>query len=257
MKRWLIYLFCAVNSFAEGQIVTDRPSQSNGPSVVDRGTFQMESGINYTEVNGFSHGVWTLPKNLFRIGLGKGIELRTANGLQVRATSFGTLVEFFPFELGLKFQLLNREETKTKIGLVVHGFTTAGINQGNSGRRGGNATLAVQHRLNEKHALLYNLKYSLSSVGDIQNGYLVHEGFASLVYSVSLGERIGLFAECYGGVIDFTLLTSQSYHCNVDLGFTASLRPNLQLDYSFGFGILDRFNFQEIGISFCVPSKTK
>jgi hypothetical protein len=249
----LIILGCCIG--LQAQIVTDRPSQSYGPFVLPASSFQQESSVNYSQNLGFAHGVFFGPVNFFRLGLGKQLELRAANGLTFQKLGKDILVGFVPFRLGLKAQLTKNEDRKTQVGILIQGIFATGLNSGYNGYNGGEIILSFRHQLNPRHSLLYNGAYQGAWIGPKTNAYFLQHAHVTLCYGFQVTDRLSLFAETYGVVDDLPYLTSERYQWNADLGLIYILRPNFQIDYSFGFGFLDLNNFHEIGLSYYIPSK--
>jgi len=252
----LFSLLFTLTAFGQS-IVTDRPTQTTGPTSVDKGVFQLETGMQYSRDDGTTSGVVQLPINLFRLGLGKGFEIRLINGLSFRKTFSKIEASFSNLQLGFKAQLLNKPEKKTQIGLIAHGVMSTGADSWKSGQRGGVFSLAVNHQINDNNGLSYNLGYEIYSFGSIDNNFMMRNVFFTLNYSHSMTERLGIFTEVYSAITDVDDFHEDQLSLNFDAGLTWLLRDNLQLDYSFGFGIADRMNFHALGLSFYIAPKKK
>ena len=261
-----LFTFCTLAVFSQS-IVTDRPTQTTGPTSVPAGYFQLETGGQFTNYGPASSGTLDLPMNLIRIGLGKGFELRVVNGMSFRRvqefylynTSKTIVASFSDLQLGFKAQLLNKPEKKTQIGLIIHGSTSTGLNKFDEGRKGASAILSVNHQVNDKNAIGYNVGYNFMHYGSSPStfNYSTHDLMATLVYAHSLTSNLGLFAEVYGSLSDLENFDDDNINVNMDAGLTYIVKDNLQLDYSFGFGFQDRMNFHSLGISFYIAPKKK
>lgn len=181
--------------------------------------------------------------------------MRTANGLTFQKLKKDILVGFIPFRLGLKAQLTKNEDRKTQVGILFQGIFATGLNSGNNGYNGGEVVLSVRHQLNARHSLLYNAAYQGVWIGPKTKNYYAQHVHLTLCYGFQMTERFSLFAETYAMADDLAYITTESYKWNADAGLVYLLRPNFQLDYSFGFGFLDLNNFHEIGLSYYIPSK--
>ena len=70
MKNKLLFLLIVIQaSNIYSQILTDRPSQTDLPFVIEKGNIQIESGINIQEIQSDIN-------SLIRIGIFDGFELR-------------------------------------------------------------------------------------------------------------------------------------------------------------------------------------
>jgi len=256
MNSFLTFIFSLFGLFLFGQIVTDRPTQTTGPTTVPKGTFQLETGSVFSNDNGLK-GQLQLPTNLFRIGLGKAVEIRIINGLTFSNLNNKVEVSFSNFELGFKLQLLNKEDKKTQIGFIAHGFASTGLNSLNSYERGSYVQLAFNHKLNNRNSIGYNFSYLFSYVGSFEYKNIEQNLSYTLNYAHALTQRLGLFVEVYGWFNDFVYYDDNNVEFNFNSGLTYLIRDNLQLDYSFGFGILDRMNFQSLGLSFFIAQQEK
>lgn len=254
----VLSILCMLNLvFTYAQtICPDRPSQTSGPSSVPAGRFQLETGFQYAGNGSFNGGTVSCPTNLFRIGVGKGFEIRMVNGIDFHK-SFGNLqTSFSPFQLGFKTQLLNNPDKKTQIGMYIHGITSTGANKWEDGYRGGIAMFMFTHQLNDKNSLSYNLGYQILAYGSLAHSIASSRGSFTLNYAHSMTDHLSIFAEAYGGVDDLAHFDDDNISLNMDFGLAYILKDNLQLDYYFGFGLLDRSNFHAVGVSFFLQKKT-
>ena len=250
-----ILCLLSVSSSYSQTICTDRPSQTTGPTSVPLGRFQLETGFQYSGNGSFNGSVVSFPTNLFRIGVGKGFEIRLMNGIDFYKSFAGVQTSFSPFQFGFKAQLLNNPEKKTQIGMYIHGITAVGANKWEDGYRGGIAMFLFNHQLNDKNTLTYNLGYQMLSYGSLENNFASSRGSFTLNYTHSFTDQLSIFTEVYGGVDDLVNFDNNNIQLNVDFGFAYALKDNLQLDYYFGFGLLDRSNFHALGLSFYLQKK--
>ena len=255
MKSILLAIACLFTTITFAQTIsTDAPSQSASPTIVPKGVFQIESRLQMSRSDLLS---FQFPSNLFRIGLSNRFELRTTNGITLTKNANKITPNISNVELGLKFQVLNNKTRKTQIALLAHGV----IPQFENDYLSAFAAVAINHQLNERNAIGYNLGYKHTSIWkliDQRNTYF------SLIYSNQMTPRLGLFAEAIVNFLDnsnSTVLTTganaKDFHLNFDAGFTYLLRNNIQLDYSFGFNASYHSSFQAIGISFMIFKDNK
>ncbi len=230
------------------QIKTDRPDQTESSATVGKGDLQIESGIlvAYNGSTGFSNRQILLPTNLFRYGLSEWIELRIINQFETRSFDFplGELGAKFQglsdLQIGTKIQLLHDDNKNSEIALLSHLVLPSGTIELSGDTFGTINKLCLSHSLSPKLGLGYNVGYSYFG-----------ENTGSLTYSVSLGvginEKVGMFIEPYGEVLNF-----EETSLNFDAGFTYLLNHNLQFDFSFATGITQQMNYLSVGCSWLI-----
>jgi len=251
MRSLIIATLVLSTGFSFGQISTDAPSVSAGATTVGKRTFQIESRLQYakTRYDSYSTNDFQLPSILFRIGLGKNFELRLINGIDVRSINSTTQASLSSFVLGMKAQLLNKPEGNTQIAFLAH----ATVPELDSKYMSATGTFAVNHNLNDRNSLGYNAGFSYMANGNFHESHSVD---LSLIYSNAVTSRLSLFAEFYGGYRNTTHPVKQgATYLNFDAGFLFLLKDNIQLDYSFGVGVLDKFNFHAIGFNIMFGGK--
>ena len=225
------------------EIITDRPDQTESSSTVEKGSVQIESGFLFyqtEEKNSFNDIIRRkdiyFPTTLFRIGLTNNIELRVLNQYQYHIYGSNLAHGFNDLEVGVKIQVFKKENSFTEIAFLSHALLPTAPSLFSENIFGSINKLCVSHNLNNNIALGYNIGYN----------YL--ENIESLTYSIVLGfslnQKMSAYFEPYGEVSDFKDLAS-----NVNMGITYLIKDNLQLDYSFGTGLNNKFNFMSIGCS--------
>ncbi len=229
--------------FANAQdIVTDRPDQTESSSTVPKGSLQIETGflLGFTEGNvsiGDERQILA-PSNLFRLGLADGFELRVVS--QIESLKSGTnkvRLGISDLEVGFKVQILKKENVNTEIAYLSHLIIPTGSILLTGDSFGTVNKLSIAHDINEQMSIGYNIGYNHFGTGK-----------GDLTYSVALGvgvtDQLGVYIEPYGDLAEF-----ETFVANADAGITYLLRPNFQLDFSFGFGITDRMNYVATGFS--------
>ena len=69
-NKFLIFLFLIFQSSTiYSQLITDRPSQTDSPMVIETGYIQIETGVSVEQIQ-------SKINSLFRIGILNGVELR-------------------------------------------------------------------------------------------------------------------------------------------------------------------------------------
>lgn len=242
----MILILTALNNVINAQeIKTDRPDQTESSTTVPNGSFQMELGFGSGNYNG--ERISLLPTALFRYGLFKSIELRFVEQLVAFNENATSEKEFglSDIELGLKIQVLKKEDINTEIAFISHLIVPTGSFELTNTNYGTINKLAISHSLNNLLDLGYNLGYNYYGIG---NGDLTY----SLVLGIGLSNRMGIYVETFGEYSDFTEATS-----NFDSGFTYLLKENLQLDFSMGLGLTQKMNCFSLGFSWNINCKHK
>ena len=221
------------------QISTDRPDQTEGTFVLDKGIAQIESGWTFdTDLGSLN--------TLLRIGTFNGIELRiNTNIISGTEDMSGLFPELSNLEVGAKFNLLNKTSSSTKVSLLTH----LALGVGDYNNEGILSRLLFSHDLSESVQLAYNLGYNKYFENNIEvnsTGIFVY----SLVLSKSFGP-VGTFIEVFGDN------GSNQTQSNWDLGLTYLIKDNLQADISYGNGINNDLSYLSIGAAWNFSTKSK
>lgn len=250
----IILIFTLFTGYSYAQLNTDRPSQSNSPQTLRKGQFQIESGLSLTNrgANNNQDNVVEAPTALFRIGLSDIFELRIQNGLNFRRGPERIRAAMSNLELGMKTFLLNKK--KTQIGVIFTGIAPTSSGKWQPREKGGNLKFAFEHKIGESGALGYNLGYQLSSRAENE---FKHEANYTLYYRHKIKTGVAIFAEVYETFPDLADFDPERIELNFDAGFTYTLSSKMQLDYSFGLGVLQRMNFHSIGLTFLIQPDPK
>lgn len=245
----ILLIMSATGLRAQGQIITDRPDQTEASSTIPAGYFQVEAGtlFMHEQINAQQEvRTSALPNALFRIGVVERFELRVVvqpelvrnyiNDIEL-TRDFGIA----DLQAGFKVQFCEEDGWLPEIGFLSHVVFPTGTESFTNFSYGTINKLAFTHTLNEKHSIAYNIGYDYFGQG---NGDL----FYSLAWGISIGEKTGLYIEPYGFYQNF-----ETWVVNADAGFTYLLSDNVQLDYSFGIGVNNLMNYQSFGVSFRLP----
>lgn len=241
MKQYIGSLLLTISVFQlYGQaIITDRPDQTESSSIVERGHFQIESGIVvlYQEDNSASEQQLLLPTTLFRYGLTDRFELRVVNQLERKNINGIPMQGISDLELGTKVQLLKKENINTEIALLSHLVLPTGTSEFSNNTFSTINKLSISHELNNQLGLGYNLGYDYLGVG-------IGDFTYSIALAIEVNDKVGLYIEPYGRWVDFAAIEA-----NFDGGFTYLIHDNFQLDFSFGVGLNYTMNYLSIGFS--------
>ncbi len=232
---------CLTSTCAAQKIITDRPDQTEGSTLIPKNTMQIEAGFNYGHVGSTENRevLLLLPTALLRIGLFEKFELRIVN--QFMRIQNEALVNghngFGDVELGAKIQLFSSEEVNTEIALVTHVVLPFGSDQLTNSQLGIINKLSISHQLSTMLSLGYNIGYTYLNPNAQLLTYTAVLGFG-------LSERLGFYIEPYGEYV----IKHHMLH-NLNGGLTYLLKQNLQVDLSYGFGLNYQMQFAATGIS--------
>ncbi|MEL4456650.1 transporter [Lutimonas vermicola] len=244
----ILGIFCLsyTVSFAQ-KIVTDRPDQTESSSTVPKNSLQIESGMlfRYAEEGEISLREVAIPSTLFRYGISKGLEIRVVNQyVNIKEENSGKEISgITDLEVGVKIQLLKKENKNTEIAFLSHMILPTGTKEVSFEKVGTINKLSISHQLGDKVGLGYNVGYNYFG---IENGFLTY----SLAIGVEINERAGLYVEPYGDIGIFN-----EHLANIDAGFTYLLKDNFQIDFSFGTGLNYTMNYISAGFSWNIAPK--
>jgi hypothetical protein len=209
------------------QIETDRPGETQSPSIVPAKKFQVEAGIRKEE-NESDYSILH-PTALLRYGLLKRLEVRAElTGETHKFTDINdALTGLNPVELGFKLMLKEGKGASPAISLLSQfaipklsskDFETPNVLP--------EVRLAFLNEFNQKFGLQYNLGARWDEPGN-PPGWLY-----TLSPNYELTDRIHVFVEVYGEV-----RKNEKPEHVVDASIAWLLTDNLQLDVNGGTGI--------------------
>ena len=229
MKK-IVLLILLISSIINGQIITDRPDQTEASIVLPKNILQIESGFSVDQTNTFN--------NLFRFGLSESVEIRlntnyifmdSKEGVNIPSPKFGDI------ELGTKIQLFSSEKHTTTVAFLSHiSIPTASKYYTNDGWGTLNRIL-ISHDLSQTLSIGYNLGYNK-----------VYGAPGTFIYTLALAKSIGswgVYAELFGE--NSKKESPNSY----DLGLTYILKENIQFDVSLGKGFNNKMDYFALGVS--------
>jgi hypothetical protein len=244
----------------EPDLLTDRPGQSDAPSVVAPGKMQIEAGWTRTDDDddGVETEVTEVPGTLVRSGLKENLELRLGWTGNVSADVSSDLLDFDEngsgdATIGAKYRIRDGNDGSPEVAVSFGTSLPTGDDEFTSDRADPSVRATVAHSLTDRLSLGYNLGIELATEkapdGDKNT-------LASFIYTTSLGigvtDRLGAFVELYG---DVPASAGGGPSHSIDGGFAYLLRHNLQLDVSAGLGLNDRAadTFVGFGVSARFP----
>mgnify|MGYP001164299383 FL=1 len=263
-KIFLIILLIFTNTLSQENtnkktlppISTDRPDNSDSPYTISKNTFQFETGVNYVSENplGLSIKTLTINTGLFRYGFLDNLELRIGYDFidEKKNYSYSSTNDYKTFKisessnglnpllLGFKFLIQNESKGNPGIGFVSNLYlpfsTSKDLKPKNTGA---DFKFALSHSLNKTHNISYNIGVQWG------NTEYFLDYIYSLVYGISIKDRLGLFFEVYGYIPEKS--NSNNYW---DSGITYLINNNSQIDMSIGSGIeSDQLIYLNFGFS--------
>ena len=236
-----------------GELVTDRPDQTESPVAVAPGFVQLELGWSYIEAGPLQ--LHNVPGTLARVGVVRGWEARLGfagwRRLELGETEVTQGVG--PLGVGFKGELLRGEGLRPAVALLGELLLPTATEGLGPTRVDPSLRVAVGHELSQVVSLSYNVGVAwLSERRESGAERTLTQGIYTLSVGFGLGERVGAFAEAFGTV---PLSQSAVAAHALDGGFTVLALPNLQLDLSAGVGLDDDADdwFVGAGVSLRVP----
>jgi len=230
-------------SMAQGQIITDRPTQSFSPFVVPQGGFQAEAGfVSERPDAGEDFYNVTYTNLLLRYAVVEWAEVRLVQNYLGERGGVGAINGFSGTTIGTKIHLNHEQGVLPQMGIIA-GYT---FENGDPAFRLEDPVkdirVSFQHTLSDRFSLGYNI--GTFWMGDDPVTYLY-----TLVLGLSATDKLGLFVEPYGFFArntpadnrfnaGATYLLSDDYQVDVSFGNAMSKRAP---DYFISFGIAGLF----------------
>jgi hypothetical protein len=221
---WLLFTTCFYAQNSE-PIQTDRPDQTETPSLVPKGMFQVETGFSLQK-NDAQSKTLTLPSTLWKYGVNENFELRLITEFGVEKYNELESSGLNPILIGCKIKITEEKGFIPKTSFIGHMSlpNTASTNN-KTDFFAPEFRFVMQHTLSEKMSFSYNL-------GAEWNGFSAEPTF---IYTVATGytisNKFGSYIELFG----FVPQIEKSYH-SFDGGITYLINNNFMLDLSSGIG---------------------
>jgi hypothetical protein len=215
------------------EIVTDRPDQTEAPSLVPRGGLQVETGFVYEKDKDRNVTVtnFTYNSTLLKYGINENFELRfiseyLGTRTKVDETRTSKTNGFSPIAVGVKIRLADEKGLWPQASLIGHLTLKSGSKEFQPDYTAGDFRFTFAHTLSKRFALSYN-------VGAEWDGETPQAFF---LYTLSLGylitDNFGLFIETYSFFPEH-----QKADNRFDAGVTYKFSPVIQWDLSAGIGL--------------------
>ncbi len=248
MKYKLTLLLALVSTlaFAQGSFTADRPGNTISAFTIPSGSFQLETGLNYTgSLFGDDDDIdryYALPVVLLRYGVLNFLELRLGNSYQIQDSHFGSTEKgLSDFKLGFKVNLRNNEMHTTNYAFI--GYVTfpqddspIGFSQHTVG-----LTFAINHQWGGKILSAFNL-------GTIRDSNDIFHAISSFSTSMAISQQFSIFAEVCADSFEPEYEDSR-IDINYNIGASYLLNDKFQLDAFYGRGESIQFNSFNLGLS--------
>jgi hypothetical protein len=244
----ILLSFTAGAQVKKEAIVTDRPDQTESPSLVPKGGLQVEIGfaMEKDRYEGIRTTNVAYNSTLIKYGVNSNLELRFISEYlgQYERNDVNRLTDrngFSPIALGVKIKLSDENGYWPQAGLISHIVLKSGHREFSPTYTAANFRFTFCHTLSDKFSLSYNL-------GVRWDGRTPE---ATFLYTLSLGYELSPKAAVFVESYSFFTEGGRTDH-RFDGGFTYKLTPVIQLDLSAGTG-LNRYApdyFVSAGISF-------
>jgi hypothetical protein len=251
MKNLILILLLAISTALSAQefdqpikispLEADRPDQTETPSLVPKGMFQMENGFVY-ERTGRQGLAFLAPSSLLKFGVNENFELRMIveySGTEILGNRNWGLD---PIKLGLKAKLAEEHGLVPKTSIIAHmSLPSVASSDRKTTYYAPEFRFVMQHTLTPSMSLSYNL-------GAEWNGEQAEPTFIyTLATGFSLTEKLGMYMELYG----FAPQEDRADH-RFGGGYTYLITDDFMIDASGGFGISEHAPeyYTSLGFSF-------
>jgi len=119
MKTFLLALFLLPSiAFAQDEIETDRPDQTETVAIVPKGHFQMENGFQHTQSDRGASELM-LPTSLSKFGISDRLELRLITNLIYNRVADSAAIGLEPIVLGVKVNIWKEKGLLPEFSLIA------------------------------------------------------------------------------------------------------------------------------------------
>ena len=222
----IIFLYFTNKAFAQDEIDTDRPDQTESPVTVNKSVLQIEHGFSIERDNSISvFGSSTL----LRYGLLKNIELRLETDIAYTpSTNFSAATtELQPIAVGTKISLWKEKKWIPKTSLLIHvGIPFLAARSFKNFNAQPEIKLAFQNNLSQTISWGYNVGAEWD--GETSNPAYIY----TFSNGINLSKKIYGFVEIFG-----SFKKNESPQHNLDAGLSLLVNNNCKVDISSAAGI--------------------
>ena len=221
MKPAALFLFLIASAaFAQDDLINaDRPGLADSSSVVGRGVFQIEAGL---ERDHGSDGRSLATPLLLRYGVSKSFEFRVEGDGYIHADGANG---FAPLSIGAKYHFADAPS----LGVIARVFVPSGSGAQRSHTTNGDVRLAADINLGEKWALNPNI--GIASQDDGVGRFT--SGLAALTVQYNVSDHANVFVD---GAVQSPEEKGGTISLLVDVGGAWVVGRNTQLDAYAGWG---------------------
>jgi hypothetical protein len=222
-------------------IATDRPDQTETPSIVPRGMLQLENGFVYEKTDA-DNATLVSPTILFKYGVDDNFELRLITEYQTADDGTNKISGINPVLVGFKVRLAEEKGIVPTTSFIAHLLLPdLASKELKADYYASEFRFTMQHTLSENMSLGYNL-------GAEWDGFTPN---ATFVYTLTTGfsftEKFGGYVEVFG----FAPQNDKADH-SFDGGITYLISNDFMIDTSVGVGLTENAPdyFLSVGFSF-------
>ncbi|MBN2172721.1 MAG: transporter [Bacteroidales bacterium] len=230
-------------------LVTDRPDQTESSITVPKNTLQIETGFVYENFkeNQLEFKNWGLGTTLLRYGIFDNLELRLGgyyqrSNLVDHSNAMDSIQKGLgPLQAGFKIFITEEKGLVPQISFLADlTFNSVGNTDYRPSYTYSSLKFLASHTITDFLSLGYNLGYANN--GENADGLFVY----SVVLGFEITAKFGAYAEVYG-----TSANGDNPHHKIDGGLTYLIAPNLQLDFSSGYGLDSDLNYYFVNFGLC------
>ena len=239
----VIYLLSfSANCIAQktGRMDTDRPDQTESPSITRKGYLQAEIGFNNEKYN--SERIWVHPTALWKLGISSGFEFRLITESSTIEKGMQSITGLSPIQLGGKIAICEENGLIPKTSLIFHtGIPALSTKNYRTPQLAPNFRFTMQHTITENIGIGYNLGGEWNGEGGSP------EWIYTLAPGMNIGKRWYAYAEIFGSV-----RPNQTPLHGIDGGIAYYFTDDIKIDFSGGKGLNGESitNYVAIGLSF-------
>lgn len=245
MKTTLSFALLLITCIGAAQetepIQTDRPDQTETPSIVPKGMLQVETGFSFQK-NEENSKTNTLPSTLWKYGVNDHFELRLITEFVSEKLGSETTSGLNPILIGCKIKISDEKGFWPKASFIGHiSLPNMASTNFKTDFYAPEFRFVMQHTLSKRMSFSYNL-------GAEWDGFSPEPTF---IYTVTTGlsitDKLGAYIEFFG----FAPQQDKANH-NFDGGITYLINHNFMVDLSSGIGVTENApqHYVAVGCSF-------